>query len=211
MKKRRRSVVARCFVSIGISLLVPAIGKGQDAAASPVVTPGVSMSVFAGVYAYRGGVTVAIVPKNGALVAVVDEALYPLQWTQGDAFKNGGGQPVAFRRAANGLIEGLVEGKDYFSRLSATVPTEIVTLALATPRSGNGYLYQSPPFLDDGIKVGPAAAAGFDETALESGLRGENGAGQQGDRFAARHRKWGAEAFYCPFTWRRGGVHRRQL
>ncbi len=129
------------------------------------------MSVFAGVYAYRGGATVAIVPKNSTLVAVVDEALYPLQWIKGDEFKNGGGQSVTFRRAADGSIEGLVEGKDYFRSLSTNVPPEIVTIALSPPRSGNGYAYQPPSFLDDGIKVGPAAAAGFDEAALENLVR----------------------------------------
>jgi hypothetical protein len=52
------------------------------------------MSVFAGVFAYRGNSTVAIVPKNATLIAVLDESLYPLKWIKRDEFKNGVGEPV---------------------------------------------------------------------------------------------------------------------
>lgn len=126
------------------------------------------MSVFAGVFAYRGNSTVAIVPKNATLIAVLDESLYPLKWIKGDEFKNGAGEPVIFRRAANGDIEGLVEKTDYFPRISAAVPPEIISLTVSRPPTKTAYAYQAPSHSGDGVKVGPAAEVGFNETELQS-------------------------------------------
>ncbi len=127
-----------------------------------------SLREYAGVYAYRGGATVCIVPKKGRLIAVLDEALYPLTRVDGDAFKNGVGQPVTFRREPSGAIAGVVEIADYFPRLSKEVPPGILRLTIPRPASDPKYRYRVPVKLDEGMGVGAAAtAAGFNEAVLK--------------------------------------------
>ena len=123
---------------------------------------------FAGVYAYRNGTTVAIVVKNSELIAVLDEALYPLRRTGSDEFRNGAGQPVTFVRNERGEVTGLKEEADYFPRQTATVPPDVVALAVAVPRLSQApYRYQIPARLGDGLEIGPAGDAGLSPAVLE--------------------------------------------
>src|SRR6476661_7055759 len=84
-------------------------------------TPPAPLTDFAGVYAYRDGMTVALVPKRQELVAIVDEAVYKLQRVGGDEFRNGTGQSVRFIRDERGEVVGLKEVEDYFPRQTASV------------------------------------------------------------------------------------------
>jgi len=125
------------------------------------------LSDFTGVYAYRNGATVAIVPKGGELVAILDEAVYKLRRVDGDEFRNGTGQPVRFVRGEHGEVAGVKEAEDYFPRRTPTVPAELV--ALTVPREGAAapWRRRPPARLDDGLEIGTPAAAGFRESTLD--------------------------------------------
>lgn len=125
------------------------------------------LDAYAGVYRYRGGATVAIVPKNADLVAVIGQALYPVKHVKGDEFRNGGGQIVRFQRNNQGVVDGLFEGKDFFPLLSHEVPSGLA--ALMVPASpGVDYRSLEPPNLHDGLVVGTAKEVGFDPKILDS-------------------------------------------
>jgi CubicO group peptidase (beta-lactamase class C family) len=140
--------------------------------APAIAQPQAPLADFAGVYAYRDGTTVAIVVKNSALVAVLDDALYPLRRIGGDEFRNGAGQPVTFVRNERGEVTGVKEVNDYFPRQTATVPPDVAALALAAPRQSQApYRYQIPARLGDGLEIGPAAEAGLSPAVLERLVR----------------------------------------
>ena len=125
------------------------------------------LDAYAGVYQYRGGATVAIVPKNADLVAIIGQALYPVKHVKGDEFRNGGGQSVRFQRNSKGVVDGLFEGKDFFPLLSHEVPSGVAALMVAASR-GMDYRSAEPPDLHDGLVVGTANEVGFDPKVLDS-------------------------------------------
>jgi CubicO group peptidase (beta-lactamase class C family) len=154
--------------AIPMLVMAAALVCRANAAGAESTESGNSLGDYAGVYAYRDGATVCIVPKKGRLIAVLDEAPYPLTRVDGDAFKNGAGQPVTFRRGPGGAIAGVVEVTNYFPRLSKEVPPEILRLTISRPASDPDYRYRIPVKLDDGMGVGAGArAAGFDEAVLQ--------------------------------------------
>ncbi len=138
-------------------------------AAGPLPGPqsGGNLADYAGLYAYREGQTVALVPKGDALVAVIDGALYPVRRVQGDAFRNAAGVGVRFRRGAAGRVVGLWEGDDYFERLRAVVPREVERLTRPVEGDPAPYRYRVPAPRQDGLDVGGARAEGFDLGRLE--------------------------------------------
>ena len=126
-----------------------------------------NLDAYTGVYQYRGGATVAIVPKNADLVAIIGQALYPVKHVKGDEFRNGGGQIVRFQRNSQGAVDGLFEGKDFFPLLSREVPPGLA--ALMVPASpGVDYRSAEPPDLHDGLVVGTPNEVGFDPKILDS-------------------------------------------
>jgi CubicO group peptidase (beta-lactamase class C family) len=143
------------------------------AAPSPLRDPAhpAPLSDYAGVYAYRGGRTVALVPKGRALVAIIDDALYPLRRVDGDEFRNGVGNSVRFRRGAEGHVVGLWEGADYFERLTAAVPERIAHLTVPVDAGRGPYRYRPPATPGEGLVPGSARAAGFDAGRLEALVR----------------------------------------
>ncbi len=139
-----------------VSATRAAVGEGQP-----------PLGDYAGVYAYRHRMTLALVPKDGALVAVIDGALYPVVRVRGDAFRNGVGQTVEFRRDARGRVVGVREGADYFPRRSPTVPASVVALTIPRdPRLGP-YRYRRPATAHDELLVGDASAVGLRPAALD--------------------------------------------
>ena len=91
------------------------------------------------------------------LFAVLDEAKYKLRRVDGDTFLNGGGQPVTFRRGADGEVSGFEEHGRFHRRLSAQ--PSLAALALAAPRlnGDTGYTYSVPTDRHDGLAVGDIA------------------------------------------------------
>ncbi len=157
-----------CFSVLLFLLIAPAFG--QSAASNTAAQPQAPLADFTGVYAYRDGATVAIVPKNKELVAILDEALYALPRVGGDEFRNGAGQAVRFVRNERGEVLGVKENGDYFPRQTASVPPDIV--ALTIPRATSApYRYEVPAKLGDGLEVGPAADSGLSLATLEGLVR----------------------------------------
>lgn len=145
-----------------LSFVAPALGQSAGAAAQPQAP----LTDFAGVYAYRDGQTVAIVPKNSELIAILGGALYKLRRVGGDEFRNGVGQQVTFVRNERGEVLGVKEVADFFPRQTRAVPPDVA--ALLVPRDARTpYRYQVPVRLGDGLEVGPAADAGLSVATLE--------------------------------------------
>jgi CubicO group peptidase (beta-lactamase class C family) len=151
-----------------LALLAPTFLPAQSGPAS-AAAPAAPLTDFAGVYSYRDGMTVALVPKRQELVAILDEALYKLQRIGGDEFRNGAGQSVRFIRDERGKVIGLKEAEDYFPLRTASVPADIV--GLTVPRKGSETASRPPVQLSDGLKVGSAAAAGFSQRTLDGLVR----------------------------------------
>jgi len=125
------------------------------------------LNAYAGIYQYRGGATVAIVPKKADLVAVIGQALYPLKYARGDEFRNNGGEIVRFQRNNQGVVDGLFEGKDFFPLLNHKVPARVA--ALMVPASpGVDYRSVEPPDLHDGLRVAAPRDVGVDPRILDS-------------------------------------------
>jgi CubicO group peptidase (beta-lactamase class C family) len=128
---------------------------------------------YTGVYRYHGGITLALVAADTQLVAVIDEATYPLRFIGGDRVINGTGDTIPFRRDAAGGVTGFVERGTFFARLGATVDSATAQAVVARPRGdGASYAYQPPPDLGDGIAVGDLASAGLDAGVAEAIVRG---------------------------------------
>lgn len=143
------------------------LGPGLTTSTAQVAAQRGHLGAYAGVYQYRGGATVAIVPKNADLVAVIGQALYPVKHVEDDEFRNGGGQIVRFQRNSQGVVNGLFEGKDFFPLLSHEVPPRLAALMIpASP--GADYRSTEPPDLHDGLVVGTADEVGFDPRVLDS-------------------------------------------
>jgi CubicO group peptidase (beta-lactamase class C family) len=134
---------------------------------APTLPPGPApLTDFAGVYSYRDGATVALVPRRQELVAIIDEAQYKLRRVGGDEFRNGVGQPVRFIRGERGEVVGVKEDEDYFPLRTHAVPPEITALTVPRPGSAAAWRYRPPARLNDGLEVGNATGAGFGERAL---------------------------------------------
>jgi CubicO group peptidase (beta-lactamase class C family) len=145
------------------ALIVVAVGQEPR--------PASALADYAGVYTYRNGQTVALVPKGDDLVAVIDSALYPVRHVQGDTFRNAVGTYVRFRRGASSRVVGLWEGDDYFERLRDVVPPDLVRLTRPFEDDAPPYRYGAPVSREDGVAVGDASAAGFDVGRLEGLVR----------------------------------------
>jgi CubicO group peptidase (beta-lactamase class C family) len=151
-----------------VTALLPADVAAQARPSAPF-----ALDDFTGTYRYHGGVALAIVASDTLLVAVIDEAKYPLRFIGGDRVINGSGDTIPFRRDAAGTVMGFVEQGTFFERLTPTVDSLTAQAVLARPRGdGAAYAYQPPPDLGDGIAVGTLAAAGLDASVAEAIVRG---------------------------------------
>jgi CubicO group peptidase (beta-lactamase class C family) len=155
----------RTFLAAALAALFANTASIADAtAAAPAPQP--PLSDYTGIYAYRDGATVAIVPKGEGLIAIVDEGLYQLRRVAGDEFRNGVGQKVEFVRGERGEVRGVKEVDDFFARQSTSVPREVIALTIPCAPCAP-YVYRIPDKLTDGLEVGPAAGAGFPVGTLE--------------------------------------------
>jgi CubicO group peptidase (beta-lactamase class C family) len=124
--------------------------------ASPAALRAQMLDAYTGTYEYRGGTTLELVPAvtraGPRLVAVIDEAKYPLVPLGGDRFLNGVGDTVPFSRDAAGRVTGFRERGTAFARLTDTVTR--ATAASLVPRPPGAYTYRAPRDLGDGLAVG---------------------------------------------------------
>jgi CubicO group peptidase (beta-lactamase class C family) len=132
------------------------------------------LSDYAGTYVDEPGRTLELVAGD-QLFAVIDEAKYSLRRSGGDEFSNAIGQKILFRRDATGKVIAFeVEGK-----LHACLSPQVTaaSVALARPRpvgedSPDGYRYQVPADLRDGVAVGDIAQSDLGVATAEKIVRG---------------------------------------
>ena len=119
-----------------------------------------NLSEFEGHYAYRDGLTLFMVSRGDQLFAIIGDSKYLLRGAGTDIFLNPPGDSIPFVRDANGRIMAFKEYGEEFARLSSKVPTATRQLLEPWSKGPDGllevYLYEAPPRLPDGIRVGAA-------------------------------------------------------
>jgi|GEM_PF-817858 len=111
---------------------------------------------YVGVYDYAAGGTIELVAGD-ALLAVLDEARYPLRQAGRDRFVNGQGDTIPFHRDAGGAVLGFVERGTFYRRRSPRVSPASAALAYPRPPGAAAYRYHPPADRGDGIAVGDIA------------------------------------------------------
>ncbi|MGZ3297833.1 MAG: serine hydrolase domain-containing protein, partial [Asticcacaulis sp.] len=100
-----------------------------------------------------------VVNADGQLVAVIDDAQYPLKVTAQDELTNGGGGKVPFHRGGDGRVDGYTDSGEFHRKLSAEVSADTLAMVMARARpAGEVYHYRRPKNRHDGIPIGDIAA-----------------------------------------------------
>lgn len=175
--RRVRRLPRRALPVLAAAMSLLARGaEAQEAGAGGGVA---SLAPYAGTYEYRDGATIALVAaqtRDGPrLVAVLDEAKYPLRTLSGGRFLNGAGDTIPFRRDALGRVTGFVERGTFFARLADTVPREAGLSVVPRPFGPSPYRYAPPPEMGDGLAVGHLAPAGLPPEVAERIVAGVAG------------------------------------
>jgi CubicO group peptidase (beta-lactamase class C family) len=131
---------------------------------------------YVGTYEYHGKTTIELVAAPAAtgarLVAVLDEAKYPLRFLGDDLFLNGVGDTIPFERDTEGWVLAFRERGVRFSRLEDTVTRVTAASVIPRPRGRDGrvapYVYRPPADLNDGIAVGDIGQAGLPRALAET-------------------------------------------
>lgn len=121
--------------------------------------PNPPLSDYVGTYADGPGHKVEIViDGKGQLVAVIDDASYPLKVTGVDELTNGGGEKVPFQRGADDKIIAYIDHGQSHAKLSSDVSADTRAL-MTTPARPVGEVYHYAPPVDrhDGIATGDIA------------------------------------------------------
>lgn len=140
------------------------------------ISPGHQLGEYEGAYEYRDGVMLFMVAGHDGLVAILNEATYPLRQTGPDAFTNPSGDPIPFVRDSNGRVIAFREHGDIFRRRSLDVPADARQLLAPRPRTADGtlpvYRYQPPVWRDDGIETAKAEEGGLSADVSERLVNG---------------------------------------
>ncbi len=98
------------------------------------------------------------VDGKGQLIAVIDDATYPLKIIGKDEVVNNGGEKIPFKRSADGQVSGYTDHGQFHPRLSATVSPDTLAMITTPARpAGEVYHYRAPVDRHDGIAVGDIA------------------------------------------------------
>lgn len=117
------------------------------------------LSDFVGTYADGPNHRIEIaLDAKGRLLAVVDDATYPLKITGRDELTNNGGERIPFKRGADGGVTGYIDHDQFHQKLSPSVSPDTIAL-ITTPARPPGEIYRYRPPVDrhDGIAVGDIA------------------------------------------------------
>lgn len=141
-----------------LSLLIVANTTLLIAQRTPNVGPD-----YTGTYQYRNGITIELLPKDSLLLAVLDEAYYPMRFVRKDLFINVSGDTIPFQRDASGRVISLREGKDSFARLTATTKTSHQSVNARRDADGRPvvYAYKPPQPTNDGLEVASLKQVGL--------------------------------------------------
>jgi CubicO group peptidase (beta-lactamase class C family) len=98
------------------------------------------------------------VDAKGQLIAVIDDATYPLKVTGQDEVTNNGGEKIPFQRGGDGQVSGYIDHGQYHQKLSPKVSAGTLVEINTPPRPAGEIFHYKPP-LDrhDGIAVGDIA------------------------------------------------------
>jgi len=132
------------------------------------------LSDYVGTYSDAPGQTLEIVEGAG-LVAVLDEATYPLRPSGVDQFTTLSGQTVRFPRDTGGKVTGYEQDGKFHPRVSTMVTPDSAALAHPRPKGQDSpadYRYHPPADLHDGIAVGDIAGSDLKAATAEAIVRG---------------------------------------
>lgn len=156
-----------CRAAGVLLLLAPA------ATAQPAQRPAPNLLTdYVGTYEYQRqyGGSLQLLPRDSVLLAVIDEAEYPLRRLRRDLFRNGQGDTIPFRRDAVGAITGFVERGTFYKRLSVT--TAKAPAAMYARRLPDGrrprYAYQPPATVADGLPTASLTSVGLNPAPLRA-------------------------------------------
>ena len=143
-------VKVRLMIAMTVGLLLAGMAMVQ---AAPARMP---MTDYVGTYTDGPNHKVEIlIDTKGGLVAVIDDASYPLKVTGTDELTNGGGEKIPFKRGADGRISGYIDDGQWHEKLSPNVTADTITLITTPARvAGEVYHYGAPSDNHDGIPVG---------------------------------------------------------
>ena len=161
---------AGCSLRIGWALLV-LLGPVAAAQSAAPRAPANPLNEYLGTYEYKQQYgTLQLLPKDSLLLAIIDEAAYPLRRVRRDVFLNAGGDTIPFRRDAAGAVAGFAEGGVFYPRRSATTaksPASLFARRLPDGRRPH-YAYRPPTAGADGLAAGSLASVGLAAAPLQT-------------------------------------------
>lgn len=143
---------------IALAGLLAASAVLAQTPAPPRATPA-TLTDYVGTYADGPNHKIEIViDAKGQLVAVIDDASYPLKVTGPDELTNGGGEKIPFQRGPDGKISAYVDVGRTHQKVSANVSAETQALVRTPARPpGEIYRYARPVDRHDGLATGDIA------------------------------------------------------
>ncbi len=153
----RRTLGRRLVAGLWAALAVTQVAGRAPVRSNPRALQQ-DLSAFEGLYHYRNGDSLVIVAEGERLIAIINEAKYPLRPVAVDTFMNISGDTIPFLRDSTGRIGAFKEHGDTFARISAAVDAEARQLLEPRPPGPDGrpvpYRCAQPPALGDGIPIG---------------------------------------------------------
>ena len=116
-----------------------------------------SLLDYEGQYEYVDSTTLTLVASelDTTLYAVIDDAKYPLARIAQDSFTNIQGTPITFSRDhSNKVVDYQTDGQ-IFKLISVDIEKIEMLPRRALFHNPDGYQYQQPPKIDDGLNTGP--------------------------------------------------------
>ncbi len=173
--KRAYGSFARIRTIVLAMVGVPMMALAQ----SPATGMAATLRQFQGHYQYRDGGALDLVVQVRPvvrLVAVIDEAKYPLRYLGSDRFLNAVDDTVPFRRGPTGQVTGFVEEGTVYRRLVDTSASLVQSLVMPRRLDAQGnvelYRYRVPPDLGDGIPTGSLESDRLSPELAERIVRG---------------------------------------
>jgi CubicO group peptidase (beta-lactamase class C family) len=131
--------------------------------------PAGPLHAYQGTYEYqRQFRTLQLLPKDSLLLAIIDDAEYPLRQLRRDVFLNNGGDTIPFRRDKAGAVAGFVEHGIFYKRLTtatAKAPASVYARLLPDGHRPR-YAYQPPRAGTDGLATASLAEVGLSPARL---------------------------------------------
>ncbi|HEX8326292.1 MAG TPA: serine hydrolase domain-containing protein, partial [Hymenobacter sp.] len=161
----------RTLAAHGVWALLVQLAATPAAAQTARRAPVNPLNEYLGTYEYKKPYgTLQLLPKDSLLLAVIDEAEYPLRRIKRDVFLNAGNDTIPFRRDAAGAVTGFAEAGIFYKRLSlATAKSPASLFARRLPDGSRPrYTYQPPAATADGLPTASLASMGLNPAPLQT-------------------------------------------